>query len=383
MKKAIMYGAGKIGRGFVGRKLVNSGFDVCFLDNVQSLVDMLNREGEYTVRVSTETESEDVTVRPLRALNSETDEGLKAIVDCDLLCTAVGANSLPDIAKVIARAGVERMRLGRPALDIIICENQLSADVILRDNVYQCLNEAQRAWAEQSLGFVPACIGCTVPSPTPEMKAESALLLCMEPYMDLPVDRTAFKGEIPEIEGLIPFEPFEYYIKRKLFLHNGAHAMCAYMGWQKGYGYIHESIADPEIYAAVRAHMLTVADALCVRFGEKVRDDVNRNVQDLLKRFKNQALMDTLSRVGADPLRKLRRNDRLVGAALFELENGIDPAPTLKGVAAALKFVQPDDITAPKLQQALAGQGVEYVATRFKGLKPEEPLYGMILKIAQ
>ena len=373
-----MYGGGKIGRGFIGRKLVDSGFDVCFLDNVQPLVDALNREQRYTVRIATEADSRDVTVSPVSALYSEGEEALDAIADCDLLCTAVGANSLPDIAAVIAKAAALRMMRGGRPLDIIICENQLAADVILRDNVYPRLDDAARVWADRNLGFVPACIGCTVPAPTPEMQRESPLLLCMEPYMDLPVDRTAFKGEIPEIVGLIPFEPFEYYIQRKLFVHNGAHAMCAYLGWQKGYTYIHESIADPEIHAAVHAHMRAVADALVARYGEKVRGDVDRNIEDLLRRFKNSAIMDTLARVGADPIRKLRRNDRIVGAALFEMENGVDPAPTLRAIAAALRFDAPGDAKADALREAFREKGPDAVILEYMGIRPDEPLYAAI-----
>ena len=105
---------------------------------------------------------------------------------------------------------------------------------------------------------------------------------------------------------------------------------------------------------------------------------MENNVVDLLFRFQNRALKDTVSRVGADPVRKLRRNDRIVGAALFAMEQGVDPAPVIKGIVAGLKFDREGDPTAPEIQKALKEQGIDYVIERYMGLAKEEPLFNMI-----
>jgi mannitol-1-phosphate 5-dehydrogenase len=242
---------------------------------------------------------------------------------------------LPKIAPVIAKGMGARMeRTGKP-LDVILCENQLGADELMRGWIYERLTDEQRAWADRNLGLVEASIGRMVPPLTPEMRARDRLLICVEPYAELPVDKDAFKGEIPDLAGLIPYSPFEFYIKRKLFLHNGGHALCAYLGYEKGYEYIWQAIADPEIYEAAKASMMTSAAALVAKFGEGVRENVESNVTDLLFRFQNKALKDTVARVGADPVRKLRRNDRIVGAAPFAIEQGVDPTPIVRGIAAA------------------------------------------------
>ena len=378
MKKAIMYGGGNIGRGFIGKVFADSGYEVVFLDIMQNLIDEMNRRGEYTVRIVSNAETHDTTVKPVRAVNSTTDQAIDEIVSCDIMATAVGVNILPKIAPVIARGVVARMeRSGKP-LDIILCENQLGADELMRGWINECLNEAQRAWADENLGLIEASIGRMVPPLTPEMRAQDPLLICVEPYCELPVDKDAFKGEIPDLVGLIPYTPFEFYIKRKLFLHNGGHAVCAYLGRQKGYEYIWQAIADPEIYEAAKAAMLVSAQALIRKFGNEVRENVESNVVDLLFRFQNRALKDTVARVGADPVRKLRRNDRIVGAALFAMEQGIDPTPIIRGIVAALKFDQPGDPTAPQIQDALKEKGIDFVIETYMGLKPEEELFGMI-----
>ena len=383
MKKAIMYGAGNIGRGFIGKVFSDSGYEVCFLDIMQDVIDEMNRRGEYTVRIVSNEGETDTTVRPVRAVNSTTEQAVQEIADCDIMATAVGVNILPRVAPAIARGVIARMeQSGRP-LNIILCENQLEVDVLMRGWLYACFNDEQKKWADENLGLVEPSIGRMVPPLTPEMRAKDKLLICVEPYCELPVDRDAFKGEIPDLVGLVPYSPFEFYIKRKLFLHNGGHALCAYLGNLKGYEYIWQAIADPAIREAARASKLASAPALIARFGEGVRENVASNVDDLLRRFQNRALKDTVARVGADPVRKLRRNDRVVGAALFCLEQGVDPSPIITGIVAALKFDRADDPTAPEIQKALREQGVEYVMQRYMSLQPDEPLYGMILKAWQ
>lgn len=378
MKTAIMYGAGNIGRGFIGKVFSDSGYEVCFLDIMQDIIDEMNRRGEYTVRIVSNEGSEDTTVKPIRAVNANTEAAIDEIVHCEIMATAVGVNILPRIAPTIARAIIARMeKTGKP-LNIILCENQLEVDVLMRGWLYEHMTPAQQAWCDENLSLIEPSIGRMVPPLTPEMRAQDKLLICVEPYSELPVDKDAFKGEIPELVGLIPYSPFEFYIKRKLFLHNGGHALCAYLGYLKGYEYIWQAIADPEIYAAAKASMQTCAQALIAKFGEGIRENVESNVDDLLLRFQNKALMDTVGRVGADPVRKLRRNDRIVGAALFAQELGVDPAPIVRGILAALKFDRAEDATAPEIQKALRDQGIEYVLEHYMGLKPKEPLYAMI-----
>ena len=378
MKTAIMYGAGNIGRGFIGKVFADSGYEVCFLDIMQEIIDEMNARGQYNVRIVSNEGAQDTVVRPVRAVHSLTEQAIDEIVNCEIMATAVGVNVLPKIAPVIARGVAARMeRTGKP-LDILLCENQLGADELMRGWIYEALNDEQRAWAEENLGLVEASIGRMVPPLTPEMRAKDKLLICVEPYAELPVDRDAFRGEIPELVGLIPYSPFEFYIKRKLFLHNGGHALCAYLGYRKGCEYIWQAIADPEIYEAAKASMMTSARALVAKFGEGVRENVESNVTDLLLRFQNRALKDTVARVGADPVRKLRRNDRIVGAALFALEQGVDPAPIVKGIVAALDFDRAEDATAPEIHKALETQGIRYVIEHYMGLEPDEPLYRMI-----
>ncbi len=378
MQKAVMYGGGNIGRGFIGKVFSDSGYEVCFLDIAEPLIEEMNRRGSYTVRVVSNAEAVDAAVRNVRAVHASTEQALSEIAGCDVMATAVGVNILPKIAPVIAKGAARRMReSGRP-LDILLCENQLEADKLMRGWINACLTDAERVWADENLGLVEASIGRMVPPLTPEERAKDSLLICVEPYAELPVDLAAFKGGIPALAGLVPYSPFGFYIKRKLFVHNMGHAMVAYFGHLAGFEYIWQGVADPGVLERARAAMAASGEALVREYGEAMRGNVEANIEDLLFRFGNLALRDTVSRVGADPVRKLRRNDRLVGAALYCLEQGVDPAPIVGGIAAALGFDRADDPSARELQGALREKGIDHVLEHYLGLRPDEPLWNLI-----
>ncbi len=118
--------------------------------------------------------------------------------------------------------------------------------------------------------------------------------------------------------------------------------------------------------------------ALIARFGEEVRESVERMIPSLLSRFADRTFMDTTARVGADPIRKLRRNDRLTGAALLAVEQGGDPAPIVRGICAALRYDNPNDAAAQELRRALTEDGIDFVLQTVLELAPEEMLYSIV-----
>lgn len=326
-----MYGGGNIGRGFIGALFSKSGFEVTFIDVSDKVVDTLNKDGRYPLRYVSSEGHTDEWIENVNAVNgNDTDAVANAIAECDIMATAVGARILPYIAPNIAKGiGRRKETSGRP-LNILICENLMDADKVLRGLV-----EDNYDGDLSDVGFIETSIGRMVPVQTEEMQDGEPLRVCVEKYGFLPVDKSAFVGEIPEIKGMVPFSPFDYYIKRKLFLHNMGHAVCAYLGKLSGYEYISQAISDPEIYITVQNAMLDSARALSYEYGVDL-NDILPHVNDLLYRFKNSALRDTCERVGADPVRKLGAKDRLIGASLLQQKHGIMPVYTAIGAAGAL-----------------------------------------------
>ena len=214
---------------------------------------------------------------------------------------------------------------------------------------------------------------------TEAMKDGNPLRVWVEPFCELPVDKDALKGETPPLQGLLPFSPFSYYIKRKLFIHNMGHAICAYLGWRKGYTYIWECAQDDDIRGTARAAMAESAAALRAEYKTPAAE-LEAHIDDLLSRFENKALGDTVARVGNDPVRKLSRNDRLIGAALYCGARGMECTHILEGILAALRYDNPADKAAVRIQETIAKEGAEAVLRGVSGLSEDEPLFDAILK---
>ena len=335
--KAVMYGGGNIGRGFIGTLFSASGYHTTFIDVAPAVVEGLNRDGKYPVRIITGDTHEDIDVVNVSAVNgNDTEAVAKVIAEADVMATAVGVNILKFIiGNLVAGIRLRKATSGKP-LNILICENLMDANKVLEGMLKEHLTEEEIAWFDENVGLVEASIGRMVPVQTEEMKDGHPLRVCVERYGFLPVDGGAFKGEIPAIKNMIPFEPFDFYIKRKLYVHNMGHATCAYLGDILGLEYIYESIDHDDVYLIVKGAMQESARTLSKQYGVSL-EDILAHIDDLLMRFTNAALKDTCKRVGGDPKRKLSPADRLIGSATLALKNGIVPSYIVIGAAAALR----------------------------------------------
>ena len=334
--KAIMYGGGNIGRGFIGATLSQSGYEVTFIDVAEPVVTALQRDHHYPVRYVSSDGFEDVVITNVTAVNgNDAEAASEAIASCDIMATAVGARILKFIVPNIIAGLRKRWARSEKPLNIIICENLMDANKVLEDMLKSQLTDEECKIFDERVGLVEASIGRMVPVQTEAMKDGDPMRVCVERYGYLPVDKDAFKGEIPEIKNLVPFSPFDFYIKRKLYLHNMGHAVCAYLGGYCGRKYIYQSIDDPEILSVVQNAMLESALALSKKYNVPL-DSLLLHMTDLLGRFRNAALQDTCKRVGGDPARKLAAADRLIGASLLAMEQGMTPAYIAVGAAGAV-----------------------------------------------
>lgn len=337
--KAVMYGAGNIGRGFIGQLLSQSGYSVSFIDVNMQVIDALNERGQYTVEILENESNREVSVKNVCGVNGMDAEAVAdAIANADVMATAVGVNILPRIAGNIANGLKKRWENGKTEpFNVIICENLIGADAFLAEKVKEHLSEDECALFDKTIGMVEASIGRMVPLQTEEMTKGDILRVCVEPYCNLVVDKDAFKGEIPAIENMSAYPKFQLYIERKLFIHNMGHSMTAYFGNLKGYEYIWQAIEDAEIRSMVLHGMMASAVALAEKYEVPV-DALYDHVGDLIYRFTNRKLGDTVFRVGRDLNRKLSPDDRLVGAMRTCKEMGIKPVFQYAAIASAMQF---------------------------------------------
>lgn len=338
-KTAVIIGAGNIGRGFIGQIMSEGGYRVRFIDVSANVVDALNERGEYPLEIVFSGGSDKKIIKNVSAVNgNDHDAAARAIAECDICVTCVGAKAIKYIIQNFVLGVKLRFKENRGPINLLICENLMDADKYIRSLLEPELTDAEL----DSVGLVETSVGRMVPLPDKALLAVDPLIVRAESYPVLPCDRDAFKGEVPEIKNVIPISPFRFIIERKLYIHNMGHALCAYLGMYKGYKYISEAIADPEIRVIVREAMTESALALSKRYN-KPADELILHTDDLIRRFGNTSLGDTCERVGADIPRKLAKSDRLTGAALSVLESGGHPTYIALGAAAALFKYAPDD----------------------------------------
>ena len=373
MKQAVMYGGGNIGRGFIGATLSQSGYEVTFVDVAAPVVQALQEQNTYPVRYVSTEGYEDVWIQNVTAVDgNNTDAVATAIAECDIMATAVGVRVLPWIVPNIVAGLRKRWAESGKALNIIICENLMNANHVLEGMLKEKLTEEECALFDKTVGLVEASIGRMVPVQTEEMKDGHPLRVCVEKYGFLPVDKDAFKGEIPEITNLVPYSPFDFYLKRKLYIHNMGHATCAYLGDILGLDYIYQSIDRADVYILVKNAMLESAQALAAQYQAPIKPLMD-HIDDLLGRFTNAALGDTCQRVGGDPARKLSPEDRLIGASKLALQQGIAPCHIAVGAAAGVRRYLSENEKAQTVENALE------VLKEVSGLNGDDKLAQMIL----
>ncbi len=313
-KKIVIFGAGKIGRSFIGQLFGRAGFEVVFVDIDQKTINALNRQKKYNVVIKSEENEEVINVQHVRGiLADEHDSIVNELATCSLVALSVGQKGLPYIIPLLAKGIVQRKQNRIPALDIIIAENMRNAGDFIRDKLKDILPLTFPV--DEMTGLIETSIGKMVPIMTLKDIREDPLQVFAEPYNTLILDGSAFKNPIPNVKGLAPKQNIKAWVDRKLFIHNLGHAAAAYIGNyhlpQAKYMYevlANDLVKDLTIYA-----MKESAEILMNKYpGEFTSSQLHEHIDDLIHRFQNKALGDTVFRVGCDLPRKLGSEDRLV-----------------------------------------------------------------------
>jgi mannitol-1-phosphate 5-dehydrogenase len=360
---AIQFGAGNIGRGFIGVLLWQAGYQVIFVDVVEPLLDLINRHRQYTVTEVDPSGDRQITVENVKALNAQ--------AEADIIV-------LPNIAPVLAK-GLRRradLKLGTP-LNIIACENLIGNSKILHDHVLSHLPMDYHTYVEHWSGF-PCCVVDKVVPPVAEAEREdNPLLVVTEGHGLLIVDRAGFRGDPPAIDGLKLTDNLNAYVEQKIFTLNTGHAIIAYLGYLKGYEFIHQALGNSEIGPVVSGAMAECNQMLTKRHNIDPADQ-EQYTASTLERFKNAALPDPVVRVAREPGRKLAPNDRLVKPALLALEAKVTPYNLATGIAAALLYDYANDEQATKLSKSLKQAGLDKVLDEVCGLSSDSVLAQLV-----
>lgn len=372
---AIHFGAGNIGRGFIGQLLHQAGYKVCFVDVNDELVDEINKRQEYTIILASE-EQTTFPVNNVVALNSKDETAVaEAIAAADLVTTAVGPNILKFIAPVIAKGISRRLLKGNKPLNIIACENMIGGSTSLKSFVYEKLTVEEQQQAAAMVGFPDAAVDRIVPL----QKHDDKLLVMVEPFYEWVVNKSQVIGEIPQVEGISYVNELEPFIERKLFTVNTGHATVAYLGYQMQLESIDKAIKHPYVLDITRK-VLYETGALLVAKHKFDKEKHEEYINKIIKRFQNYYITDEVTRVGRSPIRKLSPKDRLVGPALQALKYDINPWALSLVIASALLFDYSEDPEAVEIQSYKQENGLEETIIKYTGITTDVPLFKMIVE---
>lgn len=366
--QAVHFGAGNIGRGFVGLLLARAGYDLVFADVADELITALDNADSYEVH-EVGSDPQTHTVTGFRAINSasQPDQLVEAIAGADIVTTAVGAQVLVHLASAIAD-GIAARSDDAGRLAVMACENAINGTDILTRHVEQAWEDAghEGDLHDRAL-FANTAVDRIVPDQEP------GLDVTVEEYLEWAVDRTPFNGDEPDIAGVTWVDDLEPYIERKLFTVNTGHATAAWYGHDAGIERIADALSDDDVAAKVRAVLEETASLVVAKH------DIDADVQaayvdKILHRFANPHLPDTTARVGRAPLRKLSRNERFVSPASQLAERGMDHDALVAAMGAGLAFDAADDDQVPELREIVDNHSPDEVVDQVMGIPADHPL---------
>ncbi len=376
--KSVHFGAGNIGRGFIGQVLNQAGYETTFVDIQDGIVDALKKEQHYDVILADESE-EHFTVDKVTALHSQVDSEavVEKLLEADLITTAVGPNVLPIISELLAEGLVARAENDRSPINVIACENMVGGSEALRGYVMQRVDSNHAEAVEELTGFPNAAVDRIVPQQSTE-----GLNVTVEPFYEWVVDESQVVGQKPDVDGITYVQDLTPYIERKLFTVNTGHASTAYLGFAHGLPTIDEAVE----HESVRRKVSGVLDETGRLLVEKHGFDENEHEeykQKILSRFSNPYISDEVTRVARTPMRKLGREERLVSPALQLLDLGHEPAHLAEVISAVLHYDDPSDEEAVELQELVREKGERAALSRCAGVNEDHPLVELVLEQAE
>ncbi|MCY3049145.1 mannitol-1-phosphate 5-dehydrogenase [Aerococcus urinae] len=363
--KAVHFGAGNIGRGFIGEVLVANGFTVDFVDVNETIVDALNERGSYQIGYAAPGE-EKIDISGVKAINNgkNPEAVVQAIQEANIITTAIGPNILPYIAELIAQGLQARRQAGvSEPIDVIACENMIGGTDFLHQEVDKYLTDQDQDYIDRYVGFPNAAVDRIVP----EQHHEDALFVSVEPFKEWVVDQTHSKAKNIRLDGVLYVDNLEPYIERKLFSVNTGHASVAYSGAAKGYQTIGQALEDGTILERLKAVLKETSSLLIAKWNFK-EADMAAYREKIVERFQNPMIVDQVNRVGRTLIRKLGYNERFIRPIRELKERGLDYSALLTVVGLAFNFDNPQDDQSVALQEKLQKQSLEEVIQDVTGL---------------
>lgn len=375
--KAVHFGAGSIGRGFIGDLLNDSGYEITFLDVDDGIVNQINETQSYSLYLIDHSLEKRV-VDKVHAINSakHENEAVAALRDADIITTSVLGGNLKNIAPVLQKGLAARLEAHRPRVNILACENVVGNSKILRKKI---LDLSDNELTEEQLDQTAAFPDTEVDRLVLKSVRDGKMGIDIGDAYELVIQRNGLADpKLQPIRGAFYTDDIQKYFERKLYIINTGHAWAGYIGHIYGYTIIQDVFNDPEIMPGIRGTMQETAALIHAKYGFTM-DELKNYIDFAINRFMTPGVRDTIVRVSRDPIRKLQNNERMVGPALQLEERGLDNSLLIRGIAAALLFDIPEDRESVKLKKYIKDNGIDQAITHFTGLGSDHPLHDRVL----
>lgn len=368
----VIFGAGKIARGFIGHLLYLSGIPFTFVEKSDALADLINERGSYTVNILGAPEL-NCTVKGAKALKySQSEEICRAIAGADAVFDAVGGKNLQELVPFMTK-GIERRAASGKDINFVTCENWKKPADILKDGVYSSISPEYKDYLEKHVGFTEAVIMRSAIEAGKDLLAVDPLIVNVQNFWDLPVDSSRLKGDLPDIKGLRLIAEFTGFLERKFYTYNAANGTVSFLGALKGYKVLADAANDPWIVGILEGVYRETAEALSKKHNFPLDEQLAFTLTSKRK-LQDYTIEDFIERNARDPMRKLGPDDRLVGSARLVESYGIKPENLATAIAAAIHYVNEDDEFAVALRRLREEEGIDAVLCKVCKIDPCGPL---------
>ena len=373
----VIFGAGKIARGFIAHLLSLSDIDFVFVEKADALADLINEREQYTINILGAPEKNYV-VKNAKALKfSQEKEITEAIAEADVVFDAVGGKNLQEIVPFYIK-GIEKKAEKGGYLNFVTCENWKEPARILKEGVEAGIAPEAREYLDNYVGFTESVIMRSGIEAPKELLKKDPLIVNVQNYWHLPVDAARVKGSLPGNKYMEHLTGFAGFLERKFYTYNAANGTTSFVGALLGYKVLAEAAHDERILKLLDGVYQETGKALSIKHGISLEEQM-AFAKTSLNKLQDYTIVDSIERNARDPQRKLGKDDRLVGSARMVLSCGIRPENLCTAIACAIYYRNPEDSSAVALEKVVKEEGIDAVLEKICGIEPEGEL-GILIK---
>lgn len=358
MKNVIIVGAGRLGKGFMGETFYNAGWKITFLDNDARVIKELNRTHTYQVSVHTTKRVFINTIKNYDAyLVDDYEHVLKAFLKADLLMLPLYPKDFSDAAHELAVYFNQQFKVDPTAKKTLICltnKNHLISKITknFRSNL---ANEKVKTWFDQNVAIRDSIVRRST-----DAESNYSTKLVTTAVASLIIQGPVY-SDFSSVKWLDVRDNVEMLKDIKVFTINGPHATTAYEGYLQGYDDIAKAEKDEKVQKIVKGVHDETIEAVLYEY-PVTRDQIRE--LEYLPAAKDE-MSDSIYRVGFDPIRKVGKNDRLMGVINLCEKYQLPYTAHIKALAAAFAYDEPRDSQAMKIQTGIKKMGINKTISKY------------------